>query len=397
MLFQPIDDKSQCIGVYVDGKLIFDQDKIPENLTRTWRPGGSLLDKNLEYAWIYARGKSLDDACPEHLSDAWESMSRKMRAYKKSFDIAKIDLRDHCFFDLVPHDALLAFCEIKNQITEYVFENYEKPENYEHVCSAAKLLYKIKYQDLLLDNSECRSLFVSSGLRRASQKILNGPKHINYNLFGTVTGRLSTQPQSFPILTMKRELRRLIKPRNDWFLSFDYNGAEVRTLLALSGQKQPDSDIHEWNICNVFEEPSLPREEAKTLFFAWLYNPDSNSISTNYYDRKKVLDKHYDGDYINTMFGRHIKVDDWRAFNYLIQSTTADLVIDRAVVIDHMLEGKKSFISHIVHDEIVIDFDDEDRELLAEIKDTFAANKLGTFMVNLKAGKNYYDLENLSL
>jgi len=397
VLFQPIDDKSQCIGVYVGGNLIFDQDKMPENLTRTWRPGGSFLDKNLEYAWIYARGRSLDEVCPEHLSEAWENISRKMRAYKKSFEIAKIDLRDHCFFDLVPHDALLAFCEIKNQITEYVFENYEKPENYEHVCSAAKLLYKIKYQDLLLDNSECRSLFVSSGLRHASQKILNGQKHINYNLFGTVTGRLSTHPQSFPILTMKRELRRLIKPRNDWFLSFDYNGAEVRTLLALSGQKQPTGDIHEWNICNVFEESKMPREEAKTLFFAWLYNPDSDSIDTNYYDRKKVLDKYYDGDYINTMFGRHIKVDDWRAFNYLIQSTTADLVIDRAVAIDHMLEGKKSFISHIVHDEVVIDFDDEDRELLAEIKDTFATNKLGTFMVNLKAGKNYYDLENFSL
>jgi len=397
VLFQPIDDKTQCVGVYVDGNLIFDENKIPENLTRTWRPGGSFLDKNLEYAWIYARGQSLDEVCPEHLSEAWENISRKMRAYKKSFDIAKIDLRDHCFFDLVPHDALLEFCEIKNQITEYVFENYEKPENYDHVCSAAKLLYKIKYQDLLLDNSGCRSLFVSSGLRHASQKILNGQKHINYNLFGTVTGRLSTHPQSFPILTMKRELRRLIKPRNDWFLSFDYNGAEVRTLLALSGQKQPASDIHEWNICNVFEESKMPREEAKTLFFAWLYNPDSDSIDTNYYDRKKVLDKYYDGDYINTIFGRHIKVDDWRAFNYLIQSTTADLVIDRAVAIDRMLEGKKSFISHIVHDEIVIDFADEDRQMVTEIRDMFAANKLGTFMVNLKAGKNYYDLENLSL
>jgi hypothetical protein len=397
VLFQPIDDKTQCVGVYVDGNLIFDENKIPENLTRTWRPSGSLLDANIEYAWIYARGKSLDEVCPDHLKEAWDNVSRKMRAYKKSFDIAKIDLRNHCFFDLVPHDALLEFCEIRNQITEYVFENYEKPENYEYACSAAKLLYKIKYQDLFLDSSECRSLFVSSGLRNASQKILNGQKHIDYNLFGTVTGRLSTRSQSFPILTMKRELRRLIKPHNDWFLSFDYNGAEVRTLLALSDQKQPVGDIHEWNIRNVFEEPEMPREEAKTIFFAWLYNPESDSINTNYYDRKKVLDKYYDGDYINTIFGRHIKVDEWRAFNYLIQSTTADLVIDRAVAIDRMLEGRKSFISHIVHDEIVIDFDDEDRELLTEIKETFAANKLGIFMVNLKAGKNYYDLENLVL
>ena len=397
MLFQPIDDKAQCIGVYVDGNLIFDENEMPKNLTRTWRYTGSLKEKDVQYAWIYGGGKTIEEACPEHLGDAWDKVSKKIRAYRKSFDIAKINLREHCFFELVPHDALMQFYEVKNQITEYIFENYEKPTNYEYMASAAKLLYKIKYQDLKLDNSDCRSLFVNSGMRNGSQRILNGPKHIDYNLFGTVTGRLSTHPQSFPVLTMKRELRRLVKPHNDWFLSLDYNGAEVRTLLALSEQKQPDGDIHDWNIINVFQIADMNREEAKTTFFAWLYNPDSDYIKTNYYDRKKVLDMYYDGDYINTIFGRHIKVSEWKAFNYLIQSTTADLVIDRAVVIDRMLEGRKSFISHIVHDEVVIDFADEDRALATEIKDVFAKNKLDTFKVNLKAGQNYYDLENLLL
>jgi hypothetical protein len=395
MYFQSIDDKQECVGIYQNGKLHFDQ--LPKNLKRTWRPGGPFYGDDVEYAWFYGGGKTLNEICPENLKEAWEKISRRMYAYKKSFDIAKIDLRNHCFFDLVPHDSLLEFCEIKNQITEYVFENYEKPANYDYMVRAAKLLYKIKYQSLNLDNSECRSLFVGSSLRHASQKILNGPKYIDYNLFGTATGRLATHPQSFPILTMKRELRRLIKPQNDWFLSLDYNGAEVRTLLALSEQKQPIDDIHEWNIRNVFEDAEMCREEAKTRFFAWLYNPDSEDVDTNYYDRKKVLDICYEGGYINTIFGRHIEVNDWKAFNYLIQSTTADLVIERATVIDQMLEGKKSFISHIVHDEIVIDFADEDRKLVVDVKNTFAANKLDTFMVNLKTGKNYYDLGNLPL
>jgi len=395
LIFQTLDDKEECIGVYANGRLYFDN--MPANLTKTWRYSGSNFNEAAEYAWVYAGGKTMDEVCPENMRESWSAIARKMRAYKKSFDIAKVDLRDHCFFDLVPHDALLEFCEIKNHITEHVFDNYEKPDNYDYMVQAEKLLYKIKYQNLNLDSSDCHSLFVASNLRNASKKLIAGPKHINYNLFGTVTGRLSTHPQSFPILTMKRELRRLIKPQNDWFLSLDYNGAEARTVLSLSGQVQPDYDIHEWNIHNVFESPNMPREEAKTLFFAWLYNPDSEDISANYYDRKKVLDNYYDGDYINTVFGRYIQVGAWKAFNYLIQSTTADLVIERAIAINQMLEGKKSFISHIVHDEIVIDFADEDRQMVTEIRDMFAANKLGTFMVNLKAGKNYYDLENLSL
>ena len=106
---------------------------------------------------------------------------------------------------------------------------------------------------------------------------------------------------------------------------------------------------------------------------------------------------YYKDGYINTVFNRHIEVDPRRAFNYLIQSTTADLVLERAVAIDSMLEGKKSFISHIVHDDIVIDFADEDRDMVVDIRDTFAKNRLGDFVVNLSAGKDYYDLNRMSI
>ena len=96
-------------------------------------------------------------------------------------------------------------------------------------------------------------------------------------------------------------------------------------------------------------------------------------------------------------FHRKIKVDRGRALNYLIQSTTADLVLARAVAIDHALEGKRSFISHVVHDEVVVDMVDEERELIPRIRDIFAENKIGTYLVNLSAGKNYLDLKYLNL
>ena len=98
MLFQPIDDKTNCIGIYADGNLIFDESKMPKNLSKTWRYTGSLTSEDIEYAWIYANGKAMGDVCPEELLETWEKTSRKIRAYKKSFDIAKINLREHCFF-----------------------------------------------------------------------------------------------------------------------------------------------------------------------------------------------------------------------------------------------------------------------------------------------------------
>ena len=147
---------------------------------------------------------------------------------------------------------------------------------------------------------------------------------------------------------------------------------------------------------NIFEL-SLTREEAKTTIFSWLYNPDSKSITTDIYNRDILLEKWYENGYISTPFGRKIAVERRKAFNYLIQSTTSDIVLDRAVKIDKMLEGTKSFVSHIVHDEIVLDMTDEDRRTIPEIKITFANNSLDTYLVNLNAGKNYLDLNELKL
>ena len=395
MIFQTLDDKLQCVGVYVDGELHFET--LPSPLTKTWSYSGSLRDVNAEYASLYAQGATLEEACPPELKEELARITRKMHAYKRSFELGKIDLHEHCFFDLVPSTALMEFCEVKNQITEHVFKTHNKPHNYSHLCAASKLLHKIKYQQLRVDAADCRPLFTNSTLRTQAQKLLGGPAYIDYNLFGTVTGRLTTRPPSFPILTMKRELRALLKPQNNWFISLDYNGAEVRTLLGLSGQAQPQEDIHQWNVHNVFERPEMPREEAKTIFFSWLYNPESRQIETTYYDRQKELDTHYDGEYINTMFDRKIPVGEWKALNYLIQSTTADLVLDRAVMLDEVLAGTRSFVSHIVHDEVVIDLADEDRDRLPELKEIFSQNKLAKFMVNLKAGRNYYEMGTLTL
>ena len=40
MIFQAIDDKSECIGVYANGKLHFED--FPANLTKTWKYSGSI-------------------------------------------------------------------------------------------------------------------------------------------------------------------------------------------------------------------------------------------------------------------------------------------------------------------------------------------------------------------
>ena len=152
MIFQALDDKAECVGIYVEGELLFNE--IPASLTHTWRPTPTLDHDEIQSGWIYCGGQPLGDVCPPHLRERWEKISRKMRAFKKSFDIGRLDLRQHCFFDLVPHDALLEFCEVKNKITEHVFETYPKPDNYDYLYAADRLLSKIRSQDFKLDNTD---------------------------------------------------------------------------------------------------------------------------------------------------------------------------------------------------------------------------------------------------
>lgn len=400
MYFQALDDKKQCVGIYHNGHLVFDEKQFPESFlnARTWRYSGFLDDDTIEYGWMLTLGKTLKDSCPDHLIDELSRCEKKMNAYKKSFEIAKVNFREHCFFDLVPHDFLVSFLELKNQITQYVFETHDKPLTYDHLIAVEKLLYKIRYQNLNINNQNARGLFTSSRNRAAAQKLLTGPKHIDYNIFGTRTGRLSTYPGSFPILTMPKDLRALVKPHNDWFISLDYNGAEARTVLGLLGKKQPMGDVHEWNVDNVFKNKGVGnREAAKTFFFSWLYNPDSTKIEESFYDRDALLKMYYKDGAIRTIFDREVEVDEYKAINYIVQSTCADLVNDRAVALDKFLEGKRSFVSHIVHDEIVLDMPDEERYLIPEIKEIFSNNKLDKFVTNLKAGRDYMDIGVLNL
>ena len=109
MLFQTLDDKSECVGYFSSGKLYFGD--LPDSATKTWNYSAHLKDRNIQYAKLYCGGKLLDEACPDHLRDEWTKVSAKLKAHFRSFATAKISLSDHCFFDLVPKQFLL---EIKN-------------------------------------------------------------------------------------------------------------------------------------------------------------------------------------------------------------------------------------------------------------------------------------------
>ena len=113
-------------------------------MSATWSYSEFLKDENIEYAKLYCNNKTLDEACPEHLRGSWEAVDKKIKAFYRSIAEVKLDLNEHCFFDLVPKKLLKDCGEIKNRISKHVINNYKKPENYDFLFSLTKVLTEIK-------------------------------------------------------------------------------------------------------------------------------------------------------------------------------------------------------------------------------------------------------------
>ena len=116
------------------------------------------------------------------------------------------------------------------------------------------------------------------------------------------------------------------------------------------------------------------------------------------YNAERVKKKHYDPqrEEVTSLFGRKIKSDDFHAVNYTIQSSTAEIVFRNMVKINDLLKNCKSSVKFCLHDSIVLDFSNEDRELLQEIKDIFSTTPFGKFPIKVSAGKNFGKMKEMS-
>ena len=377
--------------IYHEGELREKYDS--SDLTHTWS-SSSALGGVKECAYIWCGGKSLTEVCPKDLKEEWEVLNAKARAYFNSFVQARINLNHVCFYDLVPSSFLIRFYEMKNKISQAVFNEYDKPSNYKFLYYLTLFLKKIEKQQL---NLRLESLNLSDEkVRNSINKIKSYPSNIVYDPWVTATGRLTTKKNSFPILTLNKELRAALHPVNDLFVELDYNAAELRVLFGLLGQPQPEGDIHSWISENIFDN-KYDRNQTKKKVFSWLYNPNAKNKKLNgYLDRDMVYEKYYKDSQLMTPFDRVLEAPPEKAVNFLIQSTTSDLFLTSAMKVDKMLETKKSFIAFCIHDSLILDVTKEDKEMLESLIEQFSSTKFGKFKTNVSVGKNFGSMRKIS-
>lgn len=390
LIFQTLDDKAECVAYYINGGFTKEFD---ESMSHSWTAPVYLQDKQIEYAYLYAQ-KDIKEACPEHLKSELEECLSLMRAYCTSFVTAKLDMNQHCFYDLVPDFFLKRFCEIKNKISNYVFHTFERPENYLFLKALHDITQEISTRHLNLDFSTVLKDTAAKPTINKLRSVMSSSPYVKYNMFGSRTGRLTTRANSFPILNLNKEFRSAVQPTNDIFIELDFNAFELRVMFYLLGKEQPDIDIHQWNVENVYKG-LCTREEAKRRIFSWLYNLESDDyLSERAYSRQDIINRYWDGEKIINPFGRTIQADRFHAISYLIQSTAVDIVLRQMIKVHNILKNTKSHIAFTIHDSVVIDMHKDDVNIVPLIKKEFSSLDGTSFLSSVSAGRNFGAMEN---
>jgi len=395
MLFELIDSKKICDSCFVNGKIMpFNE---TSDLSHTWDYSPLFGDNKYELAKLYIKSKNIEDAVSHDSREHYLIYKDKVKAYLKSFRTAKVSLEENCFFDLVPPYFLKELFMFRSILLSEIFETHKRPDDYDFLYDLNKMIYEISERDVKLNLSRV----LETGNVALYKNLDKFKKRTNYNMFGAITGRLSTEPDSFPILTLSKDNRQFVEPTNDFLLEMDFNAFEPRILIALNGKKQPAEDLHDWNMNNIFI--GLSRDDSKRKFIAWLYDSkgsvkltESQKKKVNaIYNKDQIKRKYYDGGMVKNHYGREIKADEDHALNYIVQSTAADVFLRQAIKVNKLLEGKKSFIKFLIHDSIVLDISKEDVGMLKDIFEDFSTTDFGKLMVKKKLGKNFGDMKKI--
>lgn len=274
----------------------------------------------------------------------------------------------------------------------------------------------------------------------------DGKIHTIYKQNLTRTGRLSSvEPnlQNIPARDEEgRKIRKAFLPVNDLFLSADYSQMELRVLAHVSGSKElqqafiNDEDIHTRVAADMYGIPieevtKSQRKTAKAVIFGIVYGISGFGLGENleisakeakafinkYYELypgvKKYMDdivvQAYKDGYVKTLFNRKRIIDELNNKNYMvrqsgerialntpIQGTSADIMkIAMVKIFDEMQDKKlKSKMLLQVHDELIFDVVNEEKEVLEELVKRNMENcvKLDVpFKVSSDYGTDWYE------
>ena len=311
------------------------------------------------------------------------------------------------------------------QLAEVLFDKLGLPHG-KKISTSAEVLEKIvDTHPVIASILEYRNItkLYSTYLEGLNKYILeDGKIHTIYKQTLTRTGRLSSVDPNMQNIPARDELGRLVRkaflPVNQEFLSSDYSQIELRILAHISESQEliqafvNGDDIHTKVAADIFDkrQDEVTKDErrtAKAVIFGIVYGISGFGLGENigvsareakmfiekYYELypgvKRYMDMvvkdAYDCGYVRTLFNRKRNIDELFSSNYMIRSggerialntpiqgTSADIIKKAMVEIDKAFEVNniKSKMILQVHDELIFDVLEEEKEKVSDIVST---------------------------
>jgi DNA polymerase-1 len=256
----------------------------------------------------------------------------------------------------------------------------------------------------------------------------------------TRTGRLSSVEPNLQNIPVKdeegRKIRKAFLPSNDCFLSADYSQIELRILAHISSCQElidafnNNQDIHTKVASDIYGVPEIAvtkkmRSTAKAVIFGIVYGISGFGLGENLEispkEAKKFIDKYYSlypgvkhymeeivkeayqEGCVRTLFNRKRVIDELNSSSYMvrqagerialntpIQGTSADILKKAMIEIYEEFKNKniKSKIVLQVHDELIIDLLESEKEIVTNIVNDKMTNVI-KLSVPLKVSNDY--------
>jgi len=297
--------------------------------------------------------------------------------------------------------------------------------------------YILKYREY----EKIRSTYID-GLK--SEITSDNRIHTTYNLFGTTTGRLSSEKPNLQNIPNKTDIGQkilefFIADNNHEFIISDYSQIELRVLAHLSSDtnminilKSQDADIHTETASRIFDVKIESvtkdmRRKAKEVNFGLIYGMEafglSKSLNVSKKEAQDLIDSYFaqfpkikgyldrivsdaeKNGYTKTLYGRKRYIKELSSSNFQlkamgkriamnapIQGTAADIMkIAMLGVQEKTLKYESTNLILQIHDEIIVQTPKESsKEVMKIVKTEMeSASKLKVpLFVNIKASKD---------
>lgn len=274
----------------------------------------------------------------------------------------------------------------------------------------------------------------------------DGKIHTIYKQTLTRTGRLSSVEPNLQNIPARQEdgrkIRKAFVPTNGLLLSMDYSQIELRILAHISGSEElinafcNGQDIHTKVAADIHgiteaEVTKKMRSTAKAVIFGIVYGISGfglgENLEINPKEAKEFIDKYYelypgvkkymdnivkeayeDGS-VRTLFNRKRTIDELQNKNFMIRSqgerialntpiqgTSADIIKKAMVEISKAFKENniKSKMILQVHDELIFDVFEEEKERLVEIVKNIMENTIKISVplkVSADFGRDWYE------